>query len=200
MFLGLITFSFWPGVGDQALFFQGTTYERGSLDFMNLVKHTGSGQWLYHGDIEYSADGKIISRMAWRRFLWRQTWDGFMTEPLIGPGFGPHMFTKQPNGTLPITDGKWISGPHNSYLTLLYRTGAIGFALFLIMIFGAAKNFVHHSSTKEVRIAALAFFSVALYAGFNVCLENPQSGTWFWLFLGALANLSETPVPNTNRN
>lgn len=148
--------------------------------------------WFYHGETVYSQDGAVSSRMGWRMHLWKQTMKGIQKAPYAGNGFGPRMFETVLNNAPAMHEGKWISGPHNSFLSVWFRTGLIGLALLISAIASAAycwfRTFEIQDSLSLV--TAASFLSVCFYAFFNVCLENPQAGTWFWLFLGAAGGLS----------
>ncbi len=137
--------------------------------------------------------------MRWRKHLWAQAWEGFVSSPWFGKGFGPHVVTTVFNGYPAIQDGRWISGPHNSYLTVLFRGGILGSLPLLAMLVSVGLSGVRSWALRRFRLgvpelAAAVFLSAAAYAVFNVGLENPHNGNWFWIFLGGWFAMSrETP-------
>lgn len=138
---------------------------------------------VFKGDLLASGQG-VPSMMAFRMHLWRQAWDGFLERPWIGQGFGTHMMQTQLNGLPAVVDGRWISGPHNSFLAVMNRLGLLGlFFLGGLLLAVAYEGYKAERSTLAwILIAAVV--NVHFFAFFNVCLENPQGGIWYWLFLG----------------
>lgn len=185
--LGWLSLTVWPRTGSPETFFQGVTFKRETIDPSSIIETTGSERWLYHGELVVDANGKVQSRMAFRMHLWKQTWDGWRQKPVFGHGFGPRMFTTQVNGYPAMSEGKWISGPHNSYLTIAFRMGAFGLLACLAILLGGFLAFLRRPKSPEAYFALFATASTWFYAVFNVCLENPQAGVWPWLFLGCLA-------------
>jgi O-antigen ligase len=62
-------------------------------------------------------------------FIWQTAWDEFLRRPLLG--FGPAArLPIQPVGFCPA-----YPSPHNLYLSLLFYSGIIGFALFFTVVF-----------------------------------------------------------------
>jgi hypothetical protein len=145
--------------------------------------------WLYHGEVVRNAEGQVETRMGWRLFLWRQTWEGIQQAPLTGNGYGPRMFRTLLNGSEAIQQGRWISGPHNSYLTVWFRTGLVGLLAVVLVSLAAAHQCIRNHAFRDPlsNLLLASWLSVAFFTFFNVSLENPQSGTWYWLFLGAWA-------------
>jgi len=162
-----------------------------------LFTDVTAGQIIFKGDLKEGKDFAPTSFIAFRFHLWKQTWSSFKARPWIGQGFGGHIFETQLNGSPAAVEGKWISGPHNSFLSILARLGIVGASLFLGLVWaclgGLLKHFRHLTTLDWMILAAVG--SAHFFAFFNVCLENPQSGIWYWFFLGAaaLAALSKTP-------
>jgi len=142
-------------------------------------------EYLFHGDMTRDQNGEITSIMTWRWFLWRQAIEGFLASPILGQGFGPRVVIQQWGNVAATHKGKWISGPHNSFLTLAFRLGLLGMLPLLgMLIFSGYRWFNTRGRSRWTDIGMSCLVSVTLYAAFNVCLENPQAGIWFWLFLG----------------
>lgn len=147
--------------------------------------------WIFHGELKRDSEGKIVSPMDWRMHLWRQAWEGFVNSPVIGQGFGPRIIKTFPGEKPAIYNGHWVSGPHNSFLALAFRTGLLGVIPILGMVLFPFVLWLRKwRAVPWLSISVAAFASVASYASFNVCLENPQCGIFFWLFLGASVRLS----------
>ena len=172
--------------------------------FQDISKNAqNTNAWFFHGELdrEESDNSTGSSYMAWRFFLWRNAIHGFLEHPFLGNGFGPKVVTAQQDGMLPITDGKWISGPHNSFLTVAFRGGVIGIASLLLLTFipilvffkkMVLRSYLHPQSY----LALAALFTQIFAAFFNVTLENPQHGTVFWVLLGAFIRLTYTKAPS----
>ncbi|MCS7232290.1 MAG: O-antigen ligase family protein [Elusimicrobiota bacterium] len=80
--------------------------------------------------------------------------------------------------------------PHNSYIAILARVGFVGFTVF-VLIFAYYILFTYkmlrrlNNERKGYAILNLAcFIAVATFAGFNVTLEGPYHGIFFWIFIG----------------
>ena len=131
----------------------------------------------------------------WRLAFWKYMLEESAQRPLFGAGFGtPSNFTW--NGvhydrrTGDPNDPFDVSGPHNSFVNLLYRTGLPGLlALLAILLLAVIRLLpVARRTRGEDRaiaiwlLAALAATTVA--ASFNVALEGPFMGIFFWGILG----------------
>ncbi|MGK5087752.1 O-antigen ligase family protein [Bdellovibrionota bacterium FG-2] len=169
----------------------------GIPDFMESLKKGALDpdidreSYFYHGEKQVDAATGEISIMAWRMHLWRQTFKKFLTAPLFGLGFGPRAVDTILGGVPAIgSEGNWISGPHNSFLMLLFRVGIFGTLPLTFLLLYAMFQFTQRMITRQTSMAevaaAMSLASVCLFACFNVCLENPQNGIWFWFFLGTL--------------
>lgn len=125
----------------------------------------------------------------WRLYLWKQLFDGFLAAPIFGHGFGPNlplfMFRSLLYGDDPVVG----VGAHNSYLFVMYKEGLIGIGL--ILLYGATflvrfRRGLRSATSIEGRWLASAFGAsfvfVATYAGFNVVLEGPYMGMFFWMY------------------
>ncbi len=149
---------------------------------------------LFKGDYQEDSSGNV-SLIAFRMHLWRQALFNWTTSPIIGPGFGPRMFSTQLNGKPAEVNGAWISGPHNSFLAVLHRTGLIGLGLISVSLFLCIWPFVIRPRRLQDPWSAFLIAGAAsalLFATFNVCLENPQGAVLFWLLLGALARAGQS--------
>jgi len=131
----------------------------------------------------------------WRLSFWKFLLEESARRPFIGVGFGrPSNF--EWNGihydrrTGDPQDPFDVIAPHNSFLNLLYRTGLPGFlALAAIMLLAVIRLVpVARRTRGEDKalaiwlLAAIAATTVA--ASFNVALEGPFMGIFFWAVLG----------------
>lgn len=96
--------------------------------------------------------------------------------------------------------------PHNSLIAVLYRTGVVGFMLFLLITGGTLlKGFraLKKATEPDQKYVLLAVMSCLVYhlghSLTDVTLENPFRGGPFWLLLGlmmvliAMINKKESP-------
>lgn len=150
---------------------------------INVVSIAGEAD---DGDLE----GTKQWRLNWWRKIWNYTVDGkyFWT----GKGFGIN---------LADADGfqgqQWegkLRSPHNGHMTVLARTGVPGFLLWLAFLGTWLRSVVtsYFDSLRKhnVRWSALFFFLLASWvafvinASFDVFLEGPMGGIWFWTIIG----------------
>ncbi|MBI3556400.1 MAG: O-antigen ligase family protein, partial [Deltaproteobacteria bacterium] len=105
-----------------------------------------------HGDdypgakIEENRPTNTILLSAYRRFWWSRAYRDWLENPVFGRGFIPEIpsyvlesapndghFENIPDFTHHFVN-KPLAGPHNSYLSVLARTGVIGSLLFLLFM------------------------------------------------------------------
>jgi hypothetical protein len=171
------------------------------LDFSIATKRSrdiGAGQLVDNflsifGTSEVSLDGTKLWRMNW--------WESIVNYTVKGPYF----WTGKGFGVnLAISDGflaglefgnrPLLRSPHNSHLTLLARGGVPGLALWLLTLLSwmavMLANIVHARRRGDGAWAAffLLIFCYALAfmvdATFDVALEGPMAGIWFWCLFG----------------
>jgi hypothetical protein len=131
---------------------------------------------------------------------WREKWWNIIVDNTVR---GPYFWTGRGFGVnLGFEDGfgnphneRPLRSPHNSHMTILARAGIPGAALwgvFLAAWFGAllhATSLARHSGQAEW--AGLSLFvacyamSCVINATFDVALEAPMQGIWFWCLIGA---------------
>ena len=138
-----------------------------------------------------------------RAFAWQDAFSLWESSPLLGVGFtisvpqeilpgvkndGSHpSFRLTPSGgyteKLPP-----VSGPHNSYLSILARMGLLGFSLFLLAAFEWAwrsRGIWRASQESWVDVALLAIIACsAIYAFLNIGFESPHNSVLLWLAAG----------------
>jgi len=149
----------------------------------------GSGSSSNSGGLE----GTKNWRLAWWETIVNYTFDGpyFWT----GKGFGVN---------LALTDGFRVGednpnagllrSPHNGHFTILARTGVPGFALWLLALGSWSAMLLANMVRARMRgDNAWADFFVLIFCyalgfiiegTFDVALEGPMSGIWFWCLFG----------------
>lgn len=135
----------------------------------------------------------------WRLDYWRFLIEKTMKEPALGVGFGkPADFRWR--GVLYdarrgiATDPNDITPPHNSFLNVFYRMGLLGLVPLLVLVALALRRGlvrIRNPGTSARDRALLAgfigaFVFATFIALFNVALENPYIGLFFWTPLAAL--------------
>jgi O-antigen ligase len=117
-----------------------------------------------------------------RLAAWSEAWRRFEKNPAGGEGFG-----------IPFVFAIWDNDarPHNTFLTVLYKMGLIGFLplfAFLAYFFWCGLRAVHRNSENRrvafLQIMILAQGSFCLYGAANLLLESPFLASLFWAGMG----------------
>jgi len=159
----------------------------------------------YDGPRQWRLDwwGKILDYTVFGDFFW--TGKGYGINLANDDGFQVFgSFHEQP-----------LRSPHNSHLTFLARSGMPGFlawltlqVLFCTSLFRAYRKAVRSGrhDWAILNLWVLAYwFAFMVNASFDVFLEGPQGGIWFWCVIGFGIALMEVqrwgfPSPFINRN
>jgi O-antigen ligase len=146
----------------------------------------------------FGGSSSSARNVQWRLAIW-----GFMLrktahDPVFGVGFGrPTNFrwrgTVYDARNISTSDPTYSTPPHNSFVNLLFRTGALGL-LSLLALVGVALVRVWRVLTSPLRPfdramvigSTAAFVMAAGTACFSVALEGPYMGMVFWIFLGLM--------------
>lgn len=121
-----------------------------------------------------------------RLVAWKEAWRRFEESPLAGEGFG-----------VPFTFGIWDNDPrpHNTFLTVLYKMGLIGFLPLFVFLgyffWRLASAFHHHRNTPSalfLQVGCAVQVSFCLFGMANLLLESPYLAALFWTAMGV--NLS----------
>ncbi len=133
----------------------------------------------------------------WRIFTWEYMVKELATDKylILGHGFGTPYFSKdlenllysKISSTAMLESGKaderYLSPPHNSFLTIMFSIGILpGFLIFVpyfFIVVDASKTF--REIPKESNYFMLMLVGLGVWAGFNVVLELPHSAGFFWL-------------------
>jgi O-antigen ligase len=138
-----------------------------------------AGTELVSGTVNYSDDVNANFRFL----AWLEALDRFSAQPVAGEGFGiPFSFE------LSDTDPR----PHNTYLTMLYKTGLLG-----ILPLGLLLVSFHWRGWRCLRtigrgrdglllyIVLVGQLIMSAYGFLNLLLESPFLASIYWLILGA---------------
>jgi O-antigen ligase len=117
-----------------------------------------------------------------RLIAWKEAWTRFEEQPLVGEGFGvPFVFE------LADADVR----PHNTFLTVLYKMGLIGFLPLLGLLvyilwlsLRAARRNLDSNLVAFLQIMVLAQVAFCLYGTANLLLESPFLASLFWAAMG----------------
>ncbi|NQT66484.1 MAG: O-antigen ligase family protein [Actinobacteria bacterium] len=134
----------------------------------------------------------------WRLIVWKDIIKKSMQRPILGYGFG----MLYNNETFKVTRQGYVGDvgfidPHNSYLSILYRTGIVGlliFLLFIISFFVKMIKFLRGCQDLSISIYMISILSAVIYilgySFFLVVLEGPHMGIFLWVFIGLALSLS----------
>lgn len=150
-------------------------------------------------------DTEEANNIAWRLAYWQELIGRTPSEPLLGVGFGePAAFfwdgrkydfrdgrpgtPQHPNSRLDV------AGPHNSFVSFLYRLGIPAFLALAFVLFVAVRNVWRAFQGGDLAVAdrvalttlAAMLAGATMTASFNEALTGPFVGLFFWLPLGML--------------
>jgi len=158
------------------------------------------------GSSENDGSAGLQDTKSWRQRWWDKIWGYTVNGPyfLTGKGFGINLANV--DGFQTFSDGSSRS-PHNGHFTILARMGVPGLAIWLT--FQACFGFVLFRALQKAKATGALFWAqidtiILIYwmamlinMSFDVYLEGPQGGIWFWAIvgigLGALRLQREAP-------
>jgi hypothetical protein len=132
-------------------------------------------------------EGTIQWRLAWWRVIMKYSFDLDGGYFLKGKGFGVNLANadgfQSPPGAPPNRH------PHNITMNILARAGVPGFILWLLFLlhFGLRllKATTRGGFAGKTAIWLLAYWLALVFnAQFDVFLEGPMGGIWFWALVG----------------
>ncbi|MCK4428559.1 MAG: O-antigen ligase family protein [candidate division Zixibacteria bacterium] len=143
-------------------------------------------------------DPNSLHRLA----MWGEVLNRTARKPLVGEGFGAPFSIFFGSKSYDYSERRLH--PHNSFLWILNRMGIVGFGIlfFLILKFysSAIKAYKSMSPGKS-KAYLLALMSchvcICIFAFFNVVLEGPFMGIFFWIIMGltmALININKNEL------
>jgi len=136
-----------------------------------------------------SLDGPRRWRLEW----WSEIVDYTVNGPhfLTGKGFGINLATED---GFEVDPERKLRSPHNGHLTMLARAGVPGFLLWMMVQLAwlreMRRRYRRSRSAGQYQWSRLFLFLIAYWlaflvnAGFDVALEGPMAGIWFWTVFG----------------
>jgi len=135
---------------------------------------------------------------SWRLMYWNHVLETSVSKNwlIFGNGFGlPYMtiefaqtLADKINSTFMLTGvnnefERWVTPPHNSFLTIVHHIGLLPAFLILIPLKNFLKQIfiVPKSNDREELFLFYALFGLIAWVSFNVILEVPHSAICFWL-------------------
>lgn len=134
---------------------------------------------------------------TWRIIYWSQVMHRAVIDNLIifGDGFGKpyvtleeaRVFTTELNSSFMETGvnskyERWITPPHNSFLTIVHHIGMLPMLLLFVPIKSLfSQIFLEKRSTDKDRLFMFfTLWGLIMWVFFNVILELPHSAIYFW--------------------
>jgi O-antigen ligase len=154
-------------------------------DMISQVRSIGGSQ----------VSGDRNATAQWRLEWWRTIVDYTIHGPYFwtGKGYGVNLATAD-GFVVGDADHAPLRSPHNGHLTILARSGVPGAVLWLLLQAGFAAALIaayrkaaytRADSWARVNLWILACWVTFLAnAAFEVSLEGPQGGIWFWSLFG----------------
>lgn len=133
---------------------------------------------LISGTVHYEDDPNA----GFRFLAWMEAGQRFEQNPLLGEGFGvPFSFD------LTSFDVR----PHNTFLTILYKTGLVGFISAMLLLIGfqwqgwtTLRSFRGQPGTLFLYLLLLAQLVASVFGCLNLLLESPFLASVYWIILG----------------
>ena len=154
------------------------SYEQIVLNIESILGNT---------DVSYLESSKQWRLNWWKKILGYTIYGDYFW---LGKGFGINLAA---DDGFQNADGT-LRSPHNSHLMILARMGVPGFVLWFMLQFLFAFSlfvaFIRARSVNQSRLARLYlwvliyWFAFMTNANFDVFLESPQGGVWFWSLFG----------------
>jgi O-antigen ligase len=144
-----------------------------------------SGRRDYYGEGSSSKGDNNRFRAVWWKSILAET---YQKNPYIGLGFGydladEFLKTYYPEGN----DEFNVRSPHNIFVTLFARTGAVGLLAFLCFLAANGLATLRATRQREKPEEALPWccgWAILASACFGVVLEGPMGAVPYWIFLG----------------
>jgi O-antigen ligase len=133
---------------------------------------------LVSGTIDYADDANV----SFRFLAWLEAGERFAQNPALGEGFGvPFSFELTP----------YDVRPHNTFLTILYKMGLLGFLPAMVMLVGfqwkgwnSLRMFHRQRGSVFLYVLLLGELVAYVYGSLNLLLESPFLASIFWLIVG----------------
>lgn len=133
---------------------------------------------------------------TWRLRWWQAIQDYTLRGPYFwtGKGFGVNLAEDDGYVVGAENGGTPVRAPHNAHLGILARAGVPGLALWLLLLASwfamLARSRINALRNRDTMAANLFLWigcyglSMLINASFDVALEGPMLGIWFWCIIG----------------
>ncbi len=148
------------------------------------------------GDNQGNQSGSLQDTKIWRLMWWRKIIDYTIFGPYFwtGKGFGVNLATVDGPREFSHQEASALRSPHNGSMSVLARMGVPGILAWLtlnfvyaVRLFRAYRRAVRSGSQFWSRVDLWIFcywLSALINSSFDVYLEGPQGGIWFWSIIG----------------
>lgn len=146
---------------------------------------------------------QLEATIDFRTELWTKVYDATRHEDRMenGWGFGVNLGS----AFLPQHDDPGLRNPHNSHLTILFRLGLVGMALWCAFWFSWLRRVGHVAASLRRRrgdpnarlalLATVAVVGMLVNAFLDPSLEGPAVGVWLWCVVGFGMVAATSPRP-----
>jgi len=154
-----------------------------------------------------TATGGGEGTKQWRLRWWEKIGEETLTGPYFwgGRGFGVNLANV--HGFQVIGGERSLRSPHNSHMTVLARMGVPGAILWILLNIALVVRFLgarrRALDCDDSFLAGILSWTLCYWVAFtvntsfDVFLEGPQSGIWFWSVMGiGMAASTVEPVPD----
>jgi hypothetical protein len=198
-------------LGTAVVVFGGLLVLAGNPTFVDVTNTDGerqiSVQQLVDNILSLTGGGSqtgLIGTREWRLLWWRRILDYTVFGDYFwtGKGFGINLADAD---GFQLDDEGALRSPHNGHLTVLARAGVPGIVLWTLFIvtlgLALARRAARVRGAGDGTSARLALWLIAylvaflVNAAFDVYLEGPQGGIWFWSVAGLALALVGTAEP-----
>ncbi len=161
---------------------------------VNAIFHRISSAFVNTG--EEGVDGTKEWRIDWWTDIVGYTVNG--PYRWLGKGYGVNL--ADDDGYQVQADGS-LRSPHNGHMTVLARSGMLGLAAWVLFLVALLLPLARVATSQGIasRLPALwlliYLLAALVNATFDVYLEGPQGGIWFWVLAGAAMTLLRSSRP-----
>lgn len=145
---------------------------------------------IHKNDRQLRSIEEVVGNNVFRIFIWEDMLtDIFNSKPIIGFDFGKPFRSANLEilelGQASWRNDGWIAA-HNSYLEVIYRSGAIGIFLILILFIVLLKIIIRAIRLKSLTAVLLGAILInwLISANFMLILEMPYNAIPFWFLFG----------------
>lgn len=145
---------------------------------------------------------ELFGTTEWRLEWWRTILDYTVFGDYFWTGKGYGINLADSDGFQVVQEGSLLRSPHNSHLTFLARSGIPGLALWFFLqvtiFFSLLRAYFRSRRAGRTLLANVILWVLAYWTafivnmGFDVYLEGPQGGIWFWSLIGFAIALIES--------